>query len=55
MIVDATVKSHLLSAHQLTSEAISERSSGDLEAGIRGGMHQRRERERDVVAMNGNG
>lgn len=30
-------------SHQLTSEPIAERSSEDLNEGIRGGMHQRRE------------
>lgn len=44
-----------LRTRQLTSEPISERSSGDFDDGISGGMHQRRERERDAAAVNGNG
>lgn len=42
-------------SHQLTSEPIAERSSEDLNEGIRGGMHRRREGERDALAMNENG
>lgn len=52
--IGVAIKSSKL-AHQLTNKPICERSSGDCDDRIREGMYQRREQERDVVALNRNG